>query len=504
MIENAYKKVNHAQSQRKAVHLQLTERVGEQAGGKPFKVTTPSNDHLLITSPELIRELIDAPLNRLSLHAVAKEILQPRYTMHGFEWQDQRGVEGTGFVRALRSLLTAHLPALQSDFERILQAAFNTELGNPGDDGFSRVRIFPTIKRTVTNVNCFVFFGEEMCKNTRFVEAALEFPQAVIFAAEFLRITPEFMRPAARTIFQYLEPVVRKRLQLRDAVDQAGSPAPVDCVQWLIDTSPRKKHWSPARMVGEIMAVWFGSVHQLAMTVTYAIEDLCIHNDCIDPLRVEIAGARTACEELGDKLLDVEARLPLLDSFLRESIRCTNSDAVTGRRKALAPYTFRDGTSTLAVGDWVCVPQRAMMNDASRYHSPHVFDAFRFARAKQHLEKGGTPSSLTTTSLDWPIWGFGNTACLVGDWRTKRRKMASEPQDLCKIPAAPSPNGVYNLDNPVTLEPNLISASVITTTVATVFLAGRLRYNIHNLGWSDGKPNRPQIPREDTVVATLC
>lgn len=30
--------------------------------------------------------------------------------MHGFEWKDQRGVEGTGFVRALRSLLTSHLP----------------------------------------------------------------------------------------------------------------------------------------------------------------------------------------------------------------------------------------------------------------------------------------------------------------------------------------------------------------------------------------------------------
>lgn len=32
--------------------------------------------------------------------------------MHGFEWKDQRGVEGTGFVRALRSLLTSHLPLM--------------------------------------------------------------------------------------------------------------------------------------------------------------------------------------------------------------------------------------------------------------------------------------------------------------------------------------------------------------------------------------------------------
>jgi hypothetical protein len=32
--------------------------------------------------------------------------------MHGFEWSDIRGTEGTGFVRALRTILTSHLPQL--------------------------------------------------------------------------------------------------------------------------------------------------------------------------------------------------------------------------------------------------------------------------------------------------------------------------------------------------------------------------------------------------------
>ena len=36
-------------------------------------------------------------------------------------------------------------------------------------------------------------------------------------------------------------------------------------MQWLIDTSPRKVPWTLERMIGEIMALWFGSVHQLAM-----------------------------------------------------------------------------------------------------------------------------------------------------------------------------------------------------------------------------------------------
>ena len=41
--------------------------------------------------------------------------------MHGFEWQDQRGVEGTGFVRALRSLLLSHLPELLPDIQESVE-----------------------------------------------------------------------------------------------------------------------------------------------------------------------------------------------------------------------------------------------------------------------------------------------------------------------------------------------------------------------------------------------
>jgi hypothetical protein len=42
-------------------------------------------------------------------------MLQPIYTMNGFNWFDRRGVEGVGFVRTLRTLLTNHLPELLPD-----------------------------------------------------------------------------------------------------------------------------------------------------------------------------------------------------------------------------------------------------------------------------------------------------------------------------------------------------------------------------------------------------
>ncbi|KAL4943637.1 hypothetical protein BDV06DRAFT_210932 [Aspergillus oleicola] len=402
----------------------IIERGYFSSGGAPFMISTPSNDHLMITSVDHITEVVNAPLGALSLHAVAKEIIQPKYTMLGFEWQDQRGVEGTGFVRALRSRLTAHLPVLLPDLQRLVQDAIAHELNTPQCDGFVHCRLFPMIKRTVTKVNSFIFFGEELAHNAEFTAAALEFPQKVILAAEILRATPGFLQGtvarlatrqhyAVRTLMRYLEPVVEQRMAARaGSQDCVSGHTPVDCMQWLIDTSPRKQQWSTQRMVGEIIAVWFGSVHQLAMTATYAIEDLCLYEEYVEPLRCEIRAYLVgSCQ----KRL---AEMPLLDSFVRESIRCTNSDAITVRRKALRPFDFSDGLR-VEQGDWVCVPQRAMMHDGRRYENPRQFDGLRFARANKQLENGdqsanvpeASPLGLTDVSIDWPIWGLGNTAC---------------------------------------------------------------------------------------------
>ncbi|KAI1447079.1 cytochrome P450 [Annulohypoxylon stygium] len=395
------------------------------ARGKPFRVSTPSNEHVLVTSCELIKEVIDAPLHSLSLHAIATEMLQPKYTMHGFEWQEQRGVEGTGFVRALRSLLTSHLPYFRSDLDRIIRGLLHDELSQPQDDGYARAKLYPMTKSIVAKINCFVFFGEELSQIEEFTTAALEFPQVVILTAECLRITPKCLRPivaslvtrrhqAAKTLCRYLEPVVSARLRDRSQAD-SSKPAPVDCMQWLIDTSPRKNQWSPARMIGEILAIWFSSVHQLTMTATYVVQDLCLHEEYVESLRQEIQ--KYTAEVPPGTMLDVET-LPLLDSFIKESIRCSNVDAISCRRKALQNFSLQDG-SVVEKGEWVCIPQRAMMRDPSRYSNPEAFDGFRFAHANASLSEGQLtsripdrePSSLTTTNMEWPIWGLGNTAC---------------------------------------------------------------------------------------------
>ncbi|KAL8868329.1 MAG: hypothetical protein Q9198_008216, partial [Flavoplaca austrocitrina] len=210
--------------------------------------------------------------------------------MQGFEWKDQRGVEGTGFVRALRCLMTSQLPNLLSSLRCTLENEMMTELKIcQTSKGETHLKVFPSIKRIVAKTNSLFFFGDELSQNPDFTDAALRYPQDVFVAGEAVRSVPQVLASfaanlttrghrASKVMFDHLAPVIKRRLEIRG---QEGpnkpvkSPPPnehdmlntlqIDCMQYLIDTSPRKAPWTVQRTIGEIMAVWFSSVHQLAM-----------------------------------------------------------------------------------------------------------------------------------------------------------------------------------------------------------------------------------------------
>lgn len=47
---------------------------GIQAKGKPFEILTPGRRHQMVSSPLHLKEINRAPLDVLSLHAVAKDV----------------------------------------------------------------------------------------------------------------------------------------------------------------------------------------------------------------------------------------------------------------------------------------------------------------------------------------------------------------------------------------------------------------------------------------------
>jgi hypothetical protein len=94
--------------------------------------------------------------------------------------------DGGAFTRALRVNLTAELPYFKPFLENIVKTEMAQALGQPGKDGkiichchsdnlcsadglpsiagWTQAKIFPLVKHLVSKLNCFVFFGPELCK----------------------------------------------------------------------------------------------------------------------------------------------------------------------------------------------------------------------------------------------------------------------------------------------------------------------------------------------------
>lgn len=117
-----------------------------------------------------------------------------------------------------------------------------------------------------------------------------------------------------------------------------------------MDSSPKQAQWTAQRIVFELLAIWFGSVHAFStvsfiissvlstathwtasallnytdlclQTITFAIHDLCLHPKYVEPLRKELQSSEyTLFEQTGKGL-------PLIDSFLKESARLTPAES---------------------------------------------------------------------------------------------------------------------------------------------------------------------------------
>ena len=387
----------------------------ETSNGMPFSVHTPTNRQVVVSSAQHIREYSGAPSDQLSLYAVAKETFQPKHTMCKFEWKDKRGSEGLGFIHTLRVIITSRLPSLAPKFRSVIAEEMQQRLQeSPQIHGWNQYRAFEFAEHISSRINCLIMFGSELCEQPGFVQLVVQFTWDTLYAAEVVRTLPPILGPmiarymtnnyrASNVLYDYLYPIVDERMRLRDLEEgdiHRDKPKPDDGIQWLVDTSRQHIHTTP-RMIGEIISVLFGSMHTTSLTMTNAMIDLALHPECIEPLREEVESGAM------DDFVDKAEGLPLLDSFMKESARLHGFDFIGARRRALKPFTFSDGLR-VDKGDWICIPQYAMMYDDRYFPEPHRFNAFRWINGVQPKNPASnTPYKMTDVHPDWYMWGSG-------------------------------------------------------------------------------------------------
>ncbi|KAI9644959.1 hypothetical protein NHQ30_006994 [Ciborinia camelliae] len=115
----------------------------DRSKGTPYEIFAPDNRYVFVSSAEHIKEIDAAPDSVLSLQAAAKQVqpaiseihigyitknmqmLQPKYTMHNFNWFDRRGTEGMPLVKTLRTLLTNNVPEILPNIRMAVSELFD-------------------------------------------------------------------------------------------------------------------------------------------------------------------------------------------------------------------------------------------------------------------------------------------------------------------------------------------------------------------------------------------
>ncbi|KAE8159537.1 cytochrome P450 [Aspergillus tamarii] len=378
----------------------------------PYAIRTPEAYQVHFSSREHIKQLVQAPDTCLSLHALAKDMFQPKYTMDGLGVDDCMSANGTVHQRALQAELRSHLPALIHPLTECIARALTEEItdSKPLSGGWHVLQIFPMAKRLITATNALVFFGPEVSSDPVFLNAALEYPEHLMETAEVLRLLPSWLAPfvapylmrrhrALKILLDRLVPVVEARLL------NATTPGHTDCIQFFVNAAARKNQqheWPAHRIVQVLLGIWFASVHQPAMCLFYALDDLSLHPEYTAALRDEVRAINTA--------QDITS-LPLLNGFLKESARLHPTDSISLRRKVLQPFTLHDGTS-LAKDDIACIPLQPLLQEPEVYIDPLTFNPYRFMNQDRDAKpRAASTADFTDADITFPIWGLGKRAC---------------------------------------------------------------------------------------------
>ncbi|KAK0654525.1 cytochrome P450 [Cercophora samala] len=401
-----------------------------ESQGKGYEILTPESRYVFVSSPSHIKELLAVPDSVFSLYAASRQLLQPIFTMHNFNWLDKEGTkggnEGGGFVRAVRVCLTNTLPTIVPSIRKLVSEELDRLLPlKKCENGSKTAAIYPLILRLTVLSNAEVIFGKELARNELFIQAAKQYIEQVFLGAELIRLLPSWMAPVAsralrpwlnaqHIVYETLTPIAARRLREQGLAENGIlASQDADCIQWIMESLPTGRVLTPQRLVHETMAIWFGSIHAVAGAITIALQDLCLHPEYLDPLRKEIDTQYLNFERIAQGL-------PLLDSFLKESARLTPTEALSTRRYAVEPHTFSDGTH-LNRGDWACTPLIAINRIPEFYPNPEQFSGFRFAppqlldslsiKDEEGLPKQDTPSKLVDTDHKWLMFGTGRQAC---------------------------------------------------------------------------------------------
>ncbi|KAJ7876913.1 cytochrome P450 [Mycena olivaceomarginata] len=382
-----------------------------------FRVARMFDWLVVVSNPQLVKEVGAAPENILSFHEGIQSTLPVRHVV------GRAIAENHYHQHTIRTGLTRNLHACFPRVKEEIACAFDDVLQLHGSE-WKSIPVLPMIMAVVSRVSNRLFVDLPLCRNQTYLENNVQFAIEVIQSGQRIHLFPKLLHPLVAPFIsrknksfgvalETLGPVVAERLSKENELGPNWPGKPNDLISWLLEDAEGEERKMPA-LVMRILFANFAAIHTSSMTFTHAIFDLTTYPEHLLPMREE---AERIIKAEGWTKAALNSMVKI-DSFLRESQRLNGIGAVSMFRKVVSKGGFRFSNGTvLPEGSLVCAAAGPIQRNTSIYENAPEFDGFRFARQRAEHAATHDPSQevfksqMISASENHLPFGTGKHAC---------------------------------------------------------------------------------------------
>ncbi|KAF1975826.1 cytochrome P450 [Bimuria novae-zelandiae CBS 107.79] len=394
---------------------ELLQEAYDKANGSSFALPI---DHL--------KQLEKEPETILSREKALRQILGSYQSSQSTHDQKSEALRINGGV--LQNKLRSSVPERSDEIRNRIEDAITREVFSKtrqsGQGEWRRIRLTPALLRIFTRVSLASFLGTDQADCPQVYTDVMMFYWTCAFAFPVVQLLPNILVPFILPIVLCMG-IPRVKMYnrilhltwrcldenasseqrwasalfeqnaiklLTFAKDQKGS-----VVSWITEMTRVNEATEIAKLT---LGLVFASAFQVPMIAQFYIHRFCSHPEYTETLREE------ASKHKHPPFTSLNKEMPYLDSFLKETARLSPGPIVSNPRTAMLPYTLPDGCH-VTTGNWIAVPQLALMRDENLWPQAKQFEGFRFVDDEIGLSK----SRLTHPSYEFPLWGSVRYSC---------------------------------------------------------------------------------------------
>ncbi|CZT23695.1 uncharacterized protein RCC_09409 [Ramularia collo-cygni] len=364
------------------------------------------NDELIhILPPSLVDDVKNQPLQKLSFLKVVDEHFM--WNLHVGDMVCQRD-----YVKAVKSQLNFSLPTMTNYIAAQTDIAIDERVAPKGNlRGWRTVMLWDATLDIIHRVTAAVMVGPELAADAEYIYHARGYTEEVTNWNAKLFAMPDFLRTifwrlsSGGRLIRYHQREVQKKVYPELRRRQAGdfSSENFAMLDGLLKSAKDDTEQSYARIVNQELFLTFAAAGLFSVVVCQLILSVLGHPKYLEPLREEIT---TAVNEHGGWTKEACAKMPKLDSFLRETLRLSPPTAFTLQRKVDVDIPLSNG-EVVKAGTLIGFPTLAIQRDPEFYENPLEFDGYRFFNADDNISAVRS----VTQSRTYLPFGYGTQTC---------------------------------------------------------------------------------------------